>query len=68
VSLAHLGHPVLGDTVYGAPEATAPRPMLHAARVAHRDVEASAPDPPDFEALLARLREVRRAGGPSARA
>jgi 23S rRNA pseudouridine1911/1915/1917 synthase len=68
VSLAYLDHPVLGDGVYGAPDSAAPRPMLHAARVAHRDVEASAPDPPDFAALLAGLREARRAGGASARA
>jgi 23S rRNA pseudouridine1911/1915/1917 synthase len=56
VSLAHLGHPVLGDSVYGGGAAEAPRQMLHAAGVAYRDVVAQAPDPPDFAALLTRLR------------
>jgi len=56
VSLAHLGHPVLGDTDYGAPPLEgAERPMLHAAAVSHRDVAAASPDAPDFAALLARL-------------
>ena len=58
VTLAHLGHPVAGDRVYGAREdATgAPRQMLHAARVACGEVLAESPDPEDLRAVLARLR------------
>ena len=62
-TLAHLGFPIAGDPTYGARgDATgAPRQMLHAARVAWRDVCAESPDPPDFAALRARLAsEVKR--------
>jgi 23S rRNA pseudouridine1911/1915/1917 synthase len=67
VHLAHLGHPVLGDRVYGTPltAAAAPRQMLHArslafphpitgARIA---VEAVLPD--DFAKMRATLRAHR---------
>jgi 23S rRNA pseudouridine1911/1915/1917 synthase len=55
-SLAHLGHPVLGDAAYGAPPSPlAQRHLLHAARVAYRDVEAESPDAADFAAALAAL-------------
>jgi 23S rRNA pseudouridine1911/1915/1917 synthase len=55
-SLAHLGHPVMGDLAYGAPAtALASRQLLHAAYVAYRDVEAASPDPADFAAALAAL-------------
>ena len=58
VTLAHLGHPVAGDRVYGAPDDAigAPRQMLHATRVAWGEVEAECPDPADLRAVLARLR------------
>ncbi len=58
VSLAHLGHPVIGDAVYGEPDAPvpAPRHMLHAARLHFEDVLAESPDPPDFRDALERLR------------
>jgi 23S rRNA-/tRNA-specific pseudouridylate synthase len=56
-SLAHFGHPVLGDAAYGAPPSPlAKRHLLHAARVAYRDVTAASPDPPDFSAALDALR------------
>jgi 23S rRNA pseudouridine1911/1915/1917 synthase len=57
VSLAHLGFPVAGDRSYGASDdaSGAPRQMLHAARVAWREVAADCPDPPDFEALRRRF-------------
>ncbi len=60
VHLAHLGHPVVGDTTYGRarhglPEGLdIPRQMLHARRlkIAHprdgRPMEFTAPPPPDF--------------------
>ncbi len=56
-SLAHLGFPVAGDRSYGAPDdaSGAPRQMLHAARVAWREVAAECPEPPDFEAVRRRL-------------
>ena len=53
-SFAHLGHPLVGDSAYGAPAtALAERHLLHAASVAYRDVEAESPDPADFAAALA---------------
>jgi len=63
VHLAHIGHPVLGDPVYG--RASAPelrRQALHAARLEFthprtaRRIVCTAPIPPDIAALLARLR------------
>ena len=62
VHLAHLGHPVVGDTVYGRarhglPEnLSIPRQMLHAhvLKIAHprdgRPLEFTAPPPADFRA------------------
>ena len=55
-SLAQLGHPVIGDVAYGAPEGQATRHLLHAARVALEDVVAESPDAADFAAALAGLR------------
>ncbi len=55
-SLAHLGHPVLGDREYGQPDPPrALRPMLHAARLVFEEIELSVPPPPDFEAVVAAL-------------
>lgn len=70
VHLAHLGHPLLGDPVYGGTGRTprslaAPRQMLHAWRLGfdHPDgvgrVAVDAPLPPDFGRVLARLRAGR---------
>lgn len=59
VSFAHLGFPVAGDRVYGEgaeDDTGAARQLLHAARVAWRDVCSESPDPPDFAAALERLR------------
>jgi len=56
VALAHLGHPVLGDAIYGAGgPSEAPRQMLHAAAVGYGEIEVCSPDPPDFRATLKRL-------------
>ena len=57
-TLAHAGHPVLGDATYAPPEvaAAAPRQMLHAARVGFEEIEAHAPDPPDLASAVERLR------------
>ena len=61
VSFAHLGFPILGDRVYGPRDdgLSAPRQMLHAARVRFEDVEAESPEPEDMAALRRRL-----GGGP----
>jgi 23S rRNA pseudouridine1911/1915/1917 synthase len=68
IHLAHIGLPVLGDAVYGRSDGLrAPRQMLHAAVLgfAHpltgQSVRGESPPPPDFDALLARLR--REPGG-----
>jgi 23S rRNA pseudouridine1911/1915/1917 synthase len=69
VHLAHAGHPVIGDPVYGrarAPEIA--RQALHAARLEFthprtgRRVTCTAPLPDDIHRLLAR---VRREAGPA---
>ena len=60
VHLAHLGHPVVGDRIYGSLE-EAPRPLLHAAalRLPHpadgRELVIEAPLPADLAAALAAL-------------
>ncbi len=53
VTFAHLGFPILGDRVYGPRDdsLSAPRQMLHAARVRFEDVEAESPEPEDMVAL-----------------
>jgi len=68
VHLAHLGHPVLGDTVYGGRGAKqvdgveAPRPMLHAGhlRIDHpvtgERMRFDAEPPADFLAVIEALR------------
>ena len=62
-SLAHLGHPLLGDPAYGGPSsrggAKIARVMLHARRVAWADIDASVEPPADFRAVLAALGAVR---------
>lgn len=69
VTLAHLGHPVLGDRTYAphprrnnagqtlADRCGAHRHMLHAAEVEISDVHAVAPLPADFERCRAWLTE-----------
>ena len=57
-SMAHFGHPVVGDREYGdtASDAIgAPRPMLHSKRLVVDEVSADVALPADFEALLAGL-------------
>jgi 23S rRNA pseudouridine1911/1915/1917 synthase len=61
-SMAHLGHPLLGDARYGGPVAPDPaaggacRQMLHAAEIGLEEISAGAPDPPDLLACLDELR------------
>jgi tRNA pseudouridine32 synthase / 23S rRNA pseudouridine746 synthase len=51
VHCAAIGHPILGDPLYGDP-AAAPRLMLHATRLAFRHPDGGAPvafaSPPPF--------------------
>ena len=57
-TLAHIGHPILGDRTYAPPDvaAASERHLLHAARVGFEEIEAHAPDPPDLAAAVERLR------------
>jgi 23S rRNA pseudouridine1911/1915/1917 synthase len=63
--LAHLGHPVAGDALYGGEGAATPglhRQFLHAERIAldapgaGGRLEATSPLPPDLAAVLDALR------------
>jgi len=58
-TLAHAGHPVLGDATYAPADvaASASRQLLHAARVGFEEIEAHAPDPSDFANAVESLRE-----------
>lgn len=59
VHLAHLGHPVLGDRLYGSRQ-RAPRPLLHAAWLelphpqTHARTRIEAPLPTDFASAMPR--------------
>jgi 23S rRNA pseudouridine1911/1915/1917 synthase len=61
VHLAAIGHPVLGDTVYGRSDPRSPRPFLHAAELAFahpvtgEPVRLESPLPPDLEATVVAL-------------
>jgi len=57
-TLAHLGHPVLGDRVYAgeASRRRAGRHQLHAAALRFDEIDVSSPDPADFATLLEKLR------------
>jgi 23S rRNA pseudouridine1911/1915/1917 synthase len=61
VHLAAIGHPVLGDPVYGRPDARSPRPFLHASslKLAHpvtgAPLQFTAPLPADLLEVLTRL-------------
>ena len=58
VAMADLGHPLLGDTLYGGPPA--PRVLLHAAelRLEELGVDVACGDPHDFGGALAALRRA----------
>jgi len=64
VHLAHIGHPIVGDGVYGGrrkPPAPCPRQFLHAHRIRFRlpatgeEVEFTSPLPADLQAVLEAL-------------
>ncbi len=58
VHMAHLGHPLAGDTMYGTDDAYLPRHGLHCARlwlvhpVTEENITVTAPLPEDMRALL----------------
>lgn len=57
VMMNDLGHPVIGDTVYGdAKGFNAPRQMLHAGSLAFEELAAEAPLPGDMLRLIEALR------------
>jgi len=58
---AHMGHPVIGDKVYGLEKASlqAQRQMLHASYIKVMDIEAHSSDPEDFATLLSTLKASR---------
>ena len=72
VHLASVGHPVIGDRLYGRPSAHTTRQLLHASRLSflHPDtghpLEISSPAPADFTAVLTALRAAD-SGGPLGR-
>ena len=63
---AHVGHPLIGDGMYGRRASWMPRQALHAACVRFwhcqepREITVQAPLPDDFEAALAHCRSARR--------
>lgn len=62
VHMAHLGHPIIGDDLYGEPDARIARQALHGERLLFRhpltgeQVDVVAPWPADFARLLDVLR------------
>lgn len=58
-TMAHLGHPVVGDTEYGSaenlPKVEAPRQMLHAMRLAVDEISVELTPPADMLAVLEKL-------------
>lgn len=57
VSLAHLGHPLLGDATYGSGETCYPRHLLHASLLHLDEILVESALPADFQAALDKLRE-----------
>jgi 23S rRNA pseudouridine1911/1915/1917 synthase len=60
VHLAAIGHPVVGDTLYGS-KTPSPRQLLHATRLEfirpnHKPLTVESPLPEDFRTFLAKLR------------
>ena len=61
VHLSHIGHPLLGDDLYGGDTRLLPRQALHAARLrfchpaTQQILDLHAPLPPDLQALAAAL-------------
>ena len=64
VHMAHLGHPLLGDTVYGKPYPGLAGQCLHARRLSFTHprtgerMTLECPLPGEFEAVLTKLRKM----------
>ena len=77
IHLAEIGHPVVGDALYGrdytGPAIESPRTLLHAAYLSfthprdRRRLEFEDPPPRDFEAVIQRERAVASSPAPRAR-
>lgn len=59
ISLAHLGHPVVGDRLYGSSSELS-RHLLHARSIRIGDFTASSPVPDEFWGPYAATRDARR--------
>ncbi len=65
VHMAHIGHPLIGDDLYGGPCSLLPRQALHCAAVSfvhpteHRSVTYTSALPEDMESLLAKAVRVQ---------
>jgi 23S rRNA pseudouridine1911/1915/1917 synthase len=64
-TMSHLGHPVIGDVDYGSESQdtvsiSAPRQMLHAARLSVDEICVEVPMPADFQTVLESLRQRDR--------
>jgi 23S rRNA pseudouridine1911/1915/1917 synthase len=62
-TLAHIGHPLVGDATYGAQESAAgppgvPRHLLHATRLAFEEVDVESSEPEDFLEMVDALRRA----------
>ena len=66
--LRAIGHPIVGDGVYGRKEHTNGRPLLHASQLSfphpltHAPIACVSEPPRDFEDALRRLRRARQGG------
>jgi 23S rRNA pseudouridine1911/1915/1917 synthase len=76
IHLAHIGHPIVGDTLYGrqeGPTIETPRTLLHAAHLSfthprdRRRLEFDDPLPADFENVIRRERSAGAPGRPRPR-
>lgn len=74
-TLAHLGHPILGDVDYGAPSTgvggsaiptVVARPMLHATRLSVDEIAVRIDPPVDFAAILEALESLETSEAPEA--
>ncbi|MFW6059770.1 MAG: RluA family pseudouridine synthase [Phycisphaeraceae bacterium] len=57
VMLAHRGHPLVGEAVYGGESPLADRPLLHALSLTWQDVHGESEPPADFTDRLVALRQ-----------
>ena len=60
VMMAHRGHPIVGDKVYGHEPHLADRSLLHAQTLAYQDIRGECDPPSDFISLLKTLRRQGR--------